>query len=63
MLASWIFGAFVLVLLVALHWFAYRVGNSRNSRHRAAGRAHRVGRRDVVRNDGPIVTNEPLRPR
>ena len=53
MIASWISGAVVLVLLVALHWLAYRVGKSRAR----ARRSRPAGRRGAA-----TLANEPLQP-
>ena len=35
-LESWIFGAITLMLLVVLHWLAYRVGERRRRKNRRA---------------------------
>jgi len=49
-LESWIFGALVLVLLVAFHWFAYRVGK-RRQRARIAADPSRY-----------LISSDPLEP-
>lgn len=54
MLASWIFGAVVLALMVALHWLAFRV---KSSRERAA-RKRREGGAASER-----MSQEPLTPK
>lgn len=58
-LESWIVGALVMALLVAFHWFAFKVGKSRS---RAPGHTRGGGRRGAVSGDGRILTNEPLEP-
>jgi hypothetical protein len=60
MLETWIGRALILILLIAFHWLAVRVGKSRS---RATRQTHRGGRRDAVSSDGVMLTNEPLEPR
>ncbi len=59
MLESWIVGVLFLILLVAFHWFAFRVGKSRS---RAPRRTYRGGGRGSASGEGLMFTNEPLEP-
>jgi len=56
--ASLIFGVITLAVLVALHWLAYRVGETRRRANRRARR-----QQDLRTSSGSGISNEPITPR